>query len=201
MILLLGFLNNKTLIIFICISGASISSFFALSIWLNDNNNRVSTALTLFFATIGYWAKTKYELENKSRSILELEQLIEVNRKQLHEYFSKALDRLEIEAEAANTVQDKDFDTIKEAVAKLSASLVSHVESVGHIETEKRLSDITANTKVLQLQILQVSKEYENRRLLDSIAAENREIKGFITKQGFVDRQTAKLVDQITDEG
>jgi|LakMenEpi03Aug12_release.lakeMendotaPanAssembly.Ray.scaffolds.fasta_scaffold267144_1 hypothetical protein len=183
--LLRGFTNNKNLVIFTCISGLSFSSFFALSIWLEDNNNRVSTALTLFFAATGYWAKTKYELENKSQSVQELEDLINSTKDHIEELFRKSLDRLEIETSAANKIQDEKFETFKTILTELAANLTSHLNSVGHIETEKRISDLAANTKVLQLQILQVGKEYETKRLLEGIVNDLHELKCFLESQGF----------------
>ena len=180
-----GFLNNRSLIIFVCIFSASISSFFALSIWLEDNSNRVSTALTLFFSAIGYWAKVRYELENKSKSVLDLERLIESNRVQIEELLVKSLEKLEVEMNIANTVQDKEFESIKDKMNQLAANLESHLSSVGHIETEKRLSNLAATTQVLQLNILQVSKEYENKRLLEELINDHEELRKFVKTLGF----------------
>lgn len=205
--MLKGFLNNKTLIIFTCIFGSSVSFFFALNIWLSDGNNRVSTALALFFAATGYWAKTKYELENKSKSILELEQLIESNKKSAEKQLEESLDKLEIETKAANTLQDNKFETLRNDLTRLEASLESHLMSVGHIETEKRLSELTATTQVLRLNVSQISKEYEGKELLKNmvetqkaIIDEQLEFRGFLKSHGFKPR-THNLEDvDLNDE-
>ncbi|MFM6007857.1 MAG: hypothetical protein ACKPB7_32180 [Sphaerospermopsis kisseleviana] len=137
---------------------------------------------------MGYWAKVRYELENKSKSVLDLEQLIEFNKVQIEELLVKSLEKLEVDMNIVNKVQDKEFESIKDKMNQLAANLASHLNSVGHIETEKRLSNLVATTQVLQLNILQVSKEYENKRILEELINNHEELKKFVKTLGFKEK-------------
>lgn len=190
--LFIKFINNKKLIIFICIFISSISITFIYGMFVPNIESKVIFGMGIFSSSIGLWYKLQADQENKSKSVEDLEFYID----KLINKVNADIGKLDMKLEAIKSINDNRLDNLDQQLVRQDTLLTNHLKSLGHIETEKQISHILAKLDVFSLNLAQVTKEYEKQKQIDSIftsldnlAEELIRVKGFLKSDGFIERR------------